>query len=89
MNSAMIETLLRDVFWVVITGGWIFLLVTGLEADKPSSGGIPGHVTAGEDHLAEHEGLFGRMGEIAGWVVFGLTCAALPLILWWIFVVHP
>lgn len=88
MNSEMITMLLRDGLWVLIIGGWVFLLITGLEADKPSSGGIPGHVTAGEDHHAQQEGLFGRIGELGGWLVFGLTCASLPLILWWIFVVH-
>jgi len=76
------------VIWVIVIAGWIFLIATGLEADKPLSGGIPGHVDPHEDRNAQPEGIMGRLGVTGSWLVLGLTSAALPVILWWIFSVH-
>jgi hypothetical protein len=33
----------RDALWLLIAAGWVLLLLTGLEADKPLSGGLPGY----------------------------------------------
>lgn len=86
--SAILDTIIRDAFWVLIIGGWLFLIVTGLEADKPLSGGLPGHAVPDERPPTE-EGFMGRLGEVGAWLVFGLATASLPLVLWWIFAVHP
>lgn len=81
------DVMLTDGLWFLVIVGWILLIVTGLEADKPLSGGIPGHVDLHESH---HQGwtLRDRIGATAAWVIFGLAGASLPLILWWIFAVH-
>jgi hypothetical protein len=89
MGNSMLEMFMRDALWLLVIAGWIFLIATGLEADKPLSGGIPGHVNPNEDRLAQPEGALGRLGVVGAWVVFGIASAALPFILWWIFVVHP
>jgi hypothetical protein len=65
------------------------LILTGLEADKPLSGGIPGHLEEAKDREAPTPTLWDWVGEQGAWVVFGLTSAALPLALWWIFTTHP
>jgi hypothetical protein len=44
MNSEILSVIITDALWVVVIGGWILLIVTGLERDKPLSGGIPGHL---------------------------------------------
>jgi hypothetical protein len=73
----------------LIVAGWIVLIAVGLEPDKPLSGGIPGHVDPAQDQMEPpKEGLLGRIGEVAGWVVFGAISLTLPLILVWIFSVH-
>ena len=88
MEISVVETIVRDGFWLVIIAGWIFLILTGLEADKPLSGGLPGHVSAADDHLHKSSGLLEQLGEKGDWIVFGAVCAALPVVLWWIFAVH-
>ena len=67
----------------------VLLIVTGLEADKPLSGGIPGHVDAHELRTPGHWDKRDRLGEIGGWVVFGMVSCLLPVVLYWIFAVHP
>jgi hypothetical protein len=89
MENSIIGTFMRDALWLLVIAGWIFLVATGLEADKPLSGGIPGHVDPHEDKLASPEGRLDRLGVISAWVVFGLVSAMLPVILWWIFAIHP
>ena len=83
------ETIIRDALWVLIIGGWAFLILTGLEADKPLSGGLPGHLTAGEDQAPQGKNRLDRFGEVGAWVLFGLMTASLPVLLWWIFAVPP
>ncbi|MDQ3247775.1 MAG: hypothetical protein M3Q45_01075 [Chloroflexota bacterium] len=84
INPAVVETIIRDGTWLLIIAGWVFLLITGLEADKPLSGGIPGHVNPNEERNAPSEGFWGRFGEKSAWVVFAFASALLPVILWWI-----
>ena len=79
---------ITDVLWVLVFAGWVLLIVTGLEADKPLSGGIPGHVDLHEMHMKHHWSAGDKLGEIGGWVVFAAVCALLPVILWWVFAVH-
>ena len=83
------EAIISDVIWFIVIAGWIFLITTGLEADKPLSGGIPGHVDPHEERNAQPEGTMGRLGVAGSWLVLGLATAVLPVILWWIFSVHP
>ena len=80
--------LVADVLWFLVFVGWVILLVVGLEADKPLSGGIPGHVDLHELRARHHWSLGDQVGEIGGWVVFAAVCALLPVILWWILAVH-
>lgn len=89
MNDA-VELIVTDFLWVAAVVGWIILIVSGLEADKPLSGGIPGHL---EVHDHQRTGVDwnarDKLGEIGGWVFFGSVAALLPAILFWIFMVHP
>jgi hypothetical protein len=87
--NPLLSLILTDALWVIVFAGWILLIVTGLEADKPLSGGIPGHVDAHELHRTDRWHGLDRLGEIGGWTVFGLVAASLPVILYWIFTVHP
>ena len=87
--NPLLSVIITDVLWVIVFAGWILLIVTGLEADKPLSGGIPGHVDAHELHSTSRWSARDRLGEIGGWAVFGLVAALLPVILYWIFAVDP
>ena len=82
------DIILTDVLWVLVIVGWVLLVITGLEADKPLSGGLPGHAVLQDHHEESHWGMRDRIGEIGGWLVFLGTAASLPLVLWWIFAVH-
>lgn len=88
MGGISAEVLLVDILWVLVVVGWIILIATGLEADKPLSGGLPGHVDYGEAHGEHHWNSVDRFGATAAWVCFGLAAACLPIVLWWIFRVH-
>ena len=83
-----VAALAGDFLWFLVFVGWVILLVVGLEADKPLSGGIPGHVDLHEMHMKHHWSPGDKLGEIGGWVVFAAVCALLPVILWWVFAVH-
>ena len=80
--------IITDVLWFLVFVGWVLLIVAGLEADKPLSGGVPGHVDLHEARQPHLWNLGDRVGEIGGWVVFGVVCALLPVVLYWIFAVH-
>jgi len=90
MNNEILNVILTDALWVLVIGGWILLIATGLERDKPLSGGIPGIL---DSAIEEKDGyLWGagdKLGELGSWVVFGIGAATLPLLLYWIFAVHP
>lgn len=79
--------IVTDALWFLVIVGWILLIVTGLEADKPLSGGIPGHVHLHDSHSQGWTSR-DRLGAIAAWALFGVAAALLPVLLWWIFVVH-
>lgn len=82
------EVVISDFLWFLVIVGWIMLIVIGLEADKPLSGGLPGHVDFAEAHNEEHLTPADRLGSTAAMVLFTLTAVSLPVILWWIFRVH-
>ena len=82
------DIILTDLLWVLVIVGWVLLVITGLEADKPLSGGLPGHAALQDHHEPSHWGVRDRVGEIGGWLVFAAATASLPLVLWWIFAVH-
>lgn len=88
METNTIQLLMNDGLWLVIVAGWIFLFATGLEADKPLSGGIPGHTDPSDKHQHAREGAWGRIGEVSAWFIFAVVTLALPVVLWWIFWVH-
>lgn len=88
MNIISVAALIADILWVLVIAGWILLIVTGLEADKPLSGGLPGHVDAHEAHALTHWNAIDRIGALGGWIVFGAAAALLPVVLYWIFAVH-
>jgi hypothetical protein len=88
MLSPTLHLLVNNGLWLLLTAGWVFLLTAGLEADKPLSGGIPGHVEPGEDQPGR-PGLADRVGEVGAWLIFGLAASSLPGILWWIWATHP
>ncbi len=82
------EVLVSDVLWFLVIVGWIVLIVIGLEADKPLSGGLPSHSDTGDTDVAEHLTSADRAGVIGAWVLFGVMACSLPVILYWIFQVH-
>lgn len=89
MLNHILPTLLNDLLWLVIALSWVLLIVLGLEVDKPLSGGIPGHISADDEHVqAFSEGMWGRFGLVGSWVVFSLAALSLPVILYWIFTTH-
>jgi hypothetical protein len=79
---------LTEVLWFLVLVGWIVLIMIGLEADKPLSGGLPGHVDFNEAHSEEHLTAADRFGSTAAMVLFTLTAFTLPVILYWIFTTH-
>jgi hypothetical protein len=77
--------LLAEVLGWVIGAGWVIIVLMGIEADRPLSGGIPGHVDVTEGRVdPPEEGLAGRVGTVAGWVLFGAASLSLPFIVAWI-----
>ena len=88
MSDISLDLLITDGLWVLVVAGWIMLLLIGLEADRPMSGGLPGHHVLHDDHGSHGEGVTAKLGEYGAWLVFGLTSLALPIILWWVFAVH-
>ena len=86
--NLLLHVIMSDGLWFLVFVGWIVLIVVGLEADKPLSGGIPGHVDMHEQRQSHAWNLRDKIGEIGGWVVFAGVSALLPVILYWIFTVH-
>jgi len=82
------NTIIYDGLWFLVIVGWITLIVVGLEADKPLSGGLPGHARYAE--ADDHSAWTSRdsLAVVVSWILFGITAALLPLILWWIFTHH-
>jgi hypothetical protein len=90
MLKEIVPFILTDGLWLLVAAGWILLIVIGLEVDKPLSGGIPGHITAAEEQIADvREGLFGRIGVVGSWITFCAISLLLPIIIYWIVAVHP
>ena len=87
MQSLPWDIIATDALWFLVIVGWILLIVTGLEADKPLSGGIPGHVDLHDSHTQGWTAR-DRLGAVAAWTLFGCAAASLPVLLWWIFVFH-
>lgn len=88
IDNNTIQLLFSDSLWLIIVAGWAFLFATGLETDKPLSGGIPGHVEPYEAQQSHHEGTWGRFGERSAWAIFSATVLLLPVVLWWILMVR-
>ncbi len=86
--NVLVHMLMSDGLWFLVFVGWIVLIVVGLEADKPLSGGIPGHIDMHEQRQAHAWSLRDKIGEIGGWAVFAGVSALLPVILYWIFAAH-
>lgn len=86
--NPLLHVIMSDGLWFLVFVGWIVLIVVGLEADKPLSGGIPGHIDMHEQRQVHTWNLRDKVGEIGGWVVFAGVSALLPVILYWIFAVH-
>lgn len=88
MIQEFLNLVVRDGLWLLVVAGWIFLLMLGLEADRPMSGGLPGHTIAPDSHEKHAEGTMGKFGEVGAWLVFGAASLSLPFLLWWIFFIH-
>jgi len=86
--NPLADVIITDILWFLVFVGWVLLIVAGLEADKPLSGGVPGHVDLHESHHVHPWSARDRLGELGGWLTFGTVCALLPVVLWWIFAVH-
>lgn len=79
---------ITDLLWLLVIAGWIVLILTGLEADKPLSGGLPGHGGLHDEVGESRWSKMDRLGEKAAWALFVAAGLLLPVILWWIFAVH-
>jgi hypothetical protein len=88
MTETIIQPLIHSGLWLVIIASGIMLVIIGLEADKPLSGGLPGHADTQEEQAAELKGTWDRLGEVSAWVVFVLAIASLPVLLWWVMAVR-
>ena len=86
--SLPVDVIMTDILWFLVFVGWVLLLVVGLEADKPLSGGIPGQVDLHETHAKHPWSQRDKIGEMGGWAAFAAVCTLLPIILYWIFAVH-
>jgi hypothetical protein len=82
------DVIFYDILWFLVVAGWVLLIMIGLEADKPLSGGLPGHMSADEANADQHWTARDQLGVIGSWLVFSVAAASLPIILWWIFAVH-
>lgn len=85
----MLTNFIGESFWFLVLAGWILLLIIGLEADKPLSGGIPGHRQEEGHHSGQSTQIGDWLGEQANWVLFVGIGLLLPVLLTWIFVIHP
>mgnify|MGYP001441894554 CR=1 FL=1 len=88
MFSQSPTVFISDLLWFLVLVGWVVLIMIGLEADKPLSGGLPGHTDSAEIHNDEHLTAGDRIGSAAAMVLFTLTAFTLPVILYWIFTTH-
>jgi len=88
MFNVGVETIVADILWILVVVGWFTLIMVGLEADKPLSGGLPGHVYFAEDDGSDTWSSGDQIAATVAWVLFGATAATLPFILWWIFTRH-
>lgn len=87
MSDDVLKLIIFDLLFVAIVAGWIVLIVAGIEPDAPLSGGLPGRIDAHEASpptLSRRD----RIGELLGWVLFGVVSLALPFVLYWIWTVH-
>lgn len=82
------DTVIYDTLWFLVILGWITLIVAGLEADKPLSGGLPGHVYMADPTDDHSWSANDRIGNMLAWIVFAIAAGSLPFILWWIFTRH-
>ena len=85
---SLLTTAIADFLWLAVIAGWVLLIVIGLEADRPMSGGLPGHTVVDGQHVKHKEGTLGKLGEYGAWAVFGLIILTLPVVLWWILAVR-
>ncbi|MBW7881529.1 MAG: hypothetical protein H3C34_02625 [Caldilineaceae bacterium] len=88
MSAALINLIVTDFLWFLVIVGWILLVMTGLEADKPLSGGIPGHRDPHDHQYASQWDTGDRLGEVGAWAIFLTVVSLLPVTLYWIFAVH-
>lgn len=88
MNAVQAQPILSQVLTYLVAVGWVLLILAGIEPDKPLSGGIPGHVEPGDMACPSRACLMDRIGEIGGWVLFGVATLALPVILAWVIASH-
>ncbi len=76
-----VGVVVTDLLWLLVIAGWLLLILGGLEADKPLSGGLPGHVSQGKAQDERQWTTLDRWGARLGWIVFGLAAASLPVVL--------
>ena len=80
--------ILAQILTSLVAIGWAVLILAGIEPDKPLSGGIPGHIEPADMACPSRAGLRDRIGEIGGWVLFGVAALSLPVILVWVIASH-
>lgn len=79
---------ITDLLWLLVIAGWVVLILAGLEADKPLSGGLPGHGGLRDDPGDTRWTALDNLGDKAAWLLFIGTGLLLPVVLWWIVTVH-
>jgi hypothetical protein len=83
-----------NLLWSVIGGAWLYVLVLGLEADKPLSGDLPGtppHPIETQQYNAWNDDDWDAgdyTGETAAWTLFGAMGMLLFFLLYWMVSMH-
>jgi hypothetical protein len=81
------HALLGYALWALVAAGWIVLAAHGLQPDRPLRREIPGrrlHAARTGRSWAGGD----RMGEAAGWLLFGAACVLLLGVLYWALAAH-
>ncbi len=78
------KRLVNEILTLAVAAGWLVLLVTGLEPDKPLSGGIPGHVEPDSDGEDAPESVLHRVGETVAWAALVAMALGAACVLAWI-----
>lgn len=83
------HTLIGYALWFLVAAAWMIVLRRGMDADKPLGSRLPGQGTGPSARPARAwDDEDDALSDTAAWVLFGVVCVLLPLVLYWVFVSH-